>query len=172
MPTHTDAATAQIVYPAKNAAGRYIILTGTAALTAAVAAFATLSLGWAPWIMFMGWVAYFTRPNPVAGLQSFTCVVLGLALGSLAMIAVETLGPSLGGAALPAVVFAVACTVIATRGLPAFNNLLAYFIGLITVFAAHREPSPGTVVVLAAAVALGFIAGWVSQQIEAVTRPR
>ena len=172
MSATPNAARAEIVHPPKRATGTYILFTLTAALTAASAAFATASLGWAPWIMFMGWVAYFTRPNLADGLQSFACAVIGLTLGALATVAIGELSPILGPAALPAVVFTVACLVIAMRGLPALSNLLGYFIGLITFFAAHREPTAGTVATLAAAIAIGFTAGFVAQQIEAAIRKR
>jgi hypothetical protein len=168
MSTTANAERATVVYPQKGMAGTYIILTATAALAAALAAFVTLSLAWAPWIMFMGWVAYYTRPGPSNGLQTFVCVAIGLALGAIATIATGALSPALGAAALPTVVFVVACGVIATRGLPVLNNLLGYFIGLITFFAAHQEPGVGTIAALAAAVAIGFIAGLVSQQIQRV----
>ena len=161
---------AQVVYPPQSGAGTYILLTGTAALTAATAAFATLSLGWLPWVMFMGWVAYFTRPSPAGGLQTFVCVVAGLALGALATIAAGALSPAMGPAALPVVVFVVACAVIATRGMPALNNLLGYFIGLITFFAAHQEPGVGSVATLSATISVGFVAGFLSQKVEALFR--
>lgn len=167
MSTNATANHAKVVYPPKGQAGTYLLLTAVAALTAAIAAFASLSLGWAPWIMFMGWVAYFTRPTPTDGIQTFACVVIGLALGALATIAAGSLTPGLGTAALPVVMFAIACLVIATRGLPMLNNLLGYFIGLITFFAAHQAPSATTMGTLAAAAAIGFAAGFVSQRLQA-----
>jgi hypothetical protein len=166
MPTTANANRAEVVYPLKGRAGTYLILTVIGALTAAVAAFATLSLGWAPWIMFMGWVAFFTRPTVTSGLQTFACVAIGIALGAVATVTAGALAESFGPAALPIVVFAIACIVIAARGLPIFNNLLGYFIGLITFFAAHQEPAAATIGTLAAATAIGFAAGIVSQRLQ------
>ena len=59
-------------------------------------------------------------------------------------------------------VFIVALIVVGLRGLPVFNNLLGYFLGLVAWFAAHLEPSLEGLVQLAGASAIGSIAGWVS----------
>ena len=157
---------AQTAQLSRQASGAYLIGTLVPAVTAALAAFTTVSLGSAPWIMFMGWVAYFTRPNPKDGAQTFVCVAVGIALGALATLTTGALAPALGDFALPLVVFVVACLVIAARGLPVLNNLLGYFIGLITFFAAHREPSLVNLAVLAALAALGFGAGLLAMALD------
>jgi hypothetical protein len=147
--------------------GLYVGVTATAAFVAASAAGLSLMLAIPPWAMFMGWVAYFTRkPSPAEGLRTFSCILAGLSLGAVATIAAGALGPALGSLALPAVVFAIGFAVIATRGLPVLNNLLGYFIGLITFFAAHPEPTLNSVGELAGATGLGSLAGWAAQAIE------
>jgi hypothetical protein len=151
----------------KTGAGLYFALTLSAALVAAAAASASVALALPAWAMFMGWVAYFTRrPSAGEGLQSFVCILLGLSLGALATIAVGALAPSLGGFALPLVVLGIGTVVIATRGLPVLNNLLAYFIGMITFFAAHLEPELASIARLGGAAWLGCLAGWVVQSVE------
>lgn len=145
----------------------YILLTITAALTAAMAAQTSLLLALPPWAMFMGWVAYFTRrPSAAEGFQSWVCTLFGLCLGAVATLAMGLLGPVLGGVAFPLVVLCVALVVISTRGLPFLNNLLSYFIGLITFFAAHLEPELSTIARLGSATAIGAVAGWVVQAVE------
>lgn len=166
MSANSNISNVKIVYPPKNRIGSYAILTAIGASIAALAAFVALLLGWAPWIMFMGWVAYFTRPTPSDGLQTYICVVVGLALGAVAVLSAAALAPGLGAAALPIVVFAIACIVIGTRGLPIMNNLLGYFLGLITFFAAHMNPTAASIGALAAAIAIGFAAGILSQRIQ------
>jgi len=147
--------------------GLYVAFTATAAFVAALAASLSLMLAAPPWAMFMGWVAYFTRkPSLAEGLRTFACILAGLSLGAWATMAVGALGPALGSLVLPAVVFATGFAVIATRGLPLLNNLLGYFIGLITFFAAHPEPTLGSIGELAGATGLGSIAGWAAQAIE------
>ncbi len=59
---------------------------------------------------------------------------------------------------------------IAIRGVPVFNNLLGYFIGLITFFAAHLEPGLAAIAKLACAMALGSLAGWLAQKLESGIR--
>ncbi|WP_142781885.1 DUF1097 domain-containing protein [Agrobacterium sp. T29] len=152
-------------------AGLYIALTMTAALTAAVAAQSSLLLTLPPWAMFMGWVAYFSRrPSVREGFQSWVGAVIGLCIGAVAVTATGILTPTLGAFAFPIVVFCVALTVISTRGLPFLNNLLGYFIGLITFFAAHLEPELASIVKLGSATAIGSVAGWAVQTIEKKVR--
>lgn len=170
MSATPQAAHAERVYPPRRAAITYTLLTLVPAALAALAAFTTGTMGWAPWIMFMGWVGYFTRPSFREGLQTYVCMVIGLALGALATHAVGNLTPTVGQGALPSVVFAVACVVVAARGLPILNNLLGYFIGLITFFAAHPAPEVGAVVALSAAVGIGVLAGFSSQRLSALAK--
>jgi hypothetical protein len=151
--------------------GLYIMLTITAAIVAALAAFTSASVGLPPWAMFLGWVAYFTRqPSPVQGLQTFVCILFGLALGAAAVLSLSQLAPIIGPIALPIIVFAVGLIVIGTRGLRIFNNLLGYFIGLITFFAAHVEPALESLAGLASANAIGVFAGWTVQAAESRVR--
>ncbi|WP_017957201.1 DUF1097 domain-containing protein [Rhizobium leguminosarum] len=166
--SHETKTTASAVRSGSNSGtGLYIILTLTAALTAATAAQTSLLLTLPPWVMFMGWVAYFTRrPSAAEGFQSWVCTVLGLCVGAAAVLAVPLLAPTLGSVAFPVVVLCVALTVISTRGLPVLSNLLGYFIGLITFFAAHLEPEFSSIAKLGSATAIGSIAGWVVQTVE------
>jgi hypothetical protein len=154
-----------------TSAGLYIILTLTAAATAALAAQTSLLLALPPWAMFMGWVAYFTRrPSAREGFESWVCTIIGLCLGAAAATATGFLGPVLGSLSFPIVVLCVAVAVISTRGLPVLSNLLGYFIGLITFFAAHLEPELSSIAKLGGATAIGSIAGWVVQTIEKKVR--
>jgi hypothetical protein len=151
--------------------GLYVLFTITAALVAATAAHISLTLAIAPWAMFMGWVAYFTRtPSAAEGLRTFGCVVIGLILGAAATVTVGTLTPALGVLAFPVTVFCTALVVIAARSVPVLNNLLGYFIGLITFFAAHLEPGFLAIAELAGAVGLGSLAGWLAQKVESRIR--
>jgi hypothetical protein len=143
----------------------------TAATVAALAAFSSAAVDLAPWAMFLGWVAYFTRqPSPIQGLQTFVCILLGLALGAAAVILLGHLSPVLGSVALPIIVFGVAMIVIASRRLKYVNNLLGYFIGLITFFASHLEPDLVSIGRLGCANAIGLFAGWGVQAVEGQVR--
>ncbi|KAF1017412.1 MAG: hypothetical protein GAK31_00677 [Stenotrophomonas maltophilia] len=142
----------------------YALITVTAALTAAFAAAGALHAGWPVWTMFIGWIAFFTRGLTTRStVEDLGCVWLGLGIGAVAALAIGHLAPQLGATlAVPLVVLVVALCVVALRGLPVLNNLLGYFLGLVAWFAAHLEPSLAHVAELAAASALGSLAGWVS----------
>jgi hypothetical protein len=60
--------------PAPTSA-RFTMLTLAAALTAAMPATASASLGWPVWVMLMGWVAFFTRGHSASGaFFSYLCL--------------------------------------------------------------------------------------------------
>ena len=145
----------------------YALVTVSAALTAAIAAAGALHAGWPVWTMFIGWIAFFSRGlSTRSTFENLACVCLGLGIGALAALAISHLAPTLGPSlAVPLVVLVVALGVVALRGLPVLNNLLAWFLGLVAWFAAHLEPSLAHVGELAAASALGSLAGWISHRV-------
>ncbi|EJL21850.1 Protein of unknown function (DUF1097) [Caulobacter sp. AP07] len=150
-----------------NAAPRgplfFLGFTAIAAAVAATAAFASVALSLAPWAMFVGWVAFFTRaPSAREGAASLATVLLGLVFGVCAVLALGALAPILGKGAIVLVVFVVAMLVVSLRAAPVINNVLGYFLGLIAVFAAHLEPSLASLAELGGACALGSVAGWAS----------
>lgn len=136
--------------------------TAIAAAGATTAAVTSLLLGLAPWAMFIGWVAYFTRPTSwreggITGL----CLWLGVAVGALAALAVGAMTPVVGNPALTLalIVFPVAFFVVSMRMIPGINNLLAWFLGMIAFFAAHTEPSVIAIVELGGAGSIGILTG-------------
>ncbi|GLK80092.1 DUF1097 domain-containing protein [Methylopila turkensis] len=145
-----------------------LIFISVAAIVAACSAFASLTMGFAPWAMFVGWVAYFTRPISAAeGLKTGLCVWLGITLGAGAALALGALTPTLGQASIIPVVFVAASIVLAFRSTPPFENVLAWFLGLITFFASHLAPSLLSIAELCAAASLGIAAGWAAQRLQA-----
>jgi hypothetical protein len=99
-------------------------------------------------------------------LVNYAGVLAGIALGMAAAIAIAALSPWIGKLALPLVVFAVAMLVVSLRAAPIMNNLLAYFLGLVSFFAAHMEPSLETWVRLGGASAIGSVAAWASLEMQ------
>ena len=145
----------------------FIAFTLVAAATAAAAAYASVSLTLPIWAMFLGWVAYFTRGHSsVDGAVNLACLVLGLGFGMGAAVSLSVLVPALGTLAFAVVVFVVASIVVSLRALPPFNNVLAYFLGLIGFFAAHAEPTLADFSELAASGTLGSVAAWASQRMQ------
>lgn len=68
-----------------------------AAIVASTAAVASLQLGLAPWVMFIGWVAYFKRPTSAnQAVRTGLCVLGGLVFGAISVLAVQALTPIIG----------------------------------------------------------------------------
>lgn len=147
---------------------KFVGLTLIAATIAALAATMSAGIGWPVWAMFIGWVAYFTGGHsPLGALRSYICVAIGLALGTVAALSVGTLMPWLDFLAFGVVVFFVAILVVSLRAAPLLNNIPAYFLGLITFFAAHVPPSMMAFTELAAVSGLGAFAALVAHKLQA-----
>ena len=56
--------------------------------------------------------------------------------------------------------------VVSLRAVPVLNNLLCYFLGMITFFAHDQQPSLATFLTLGAAAAFGILAGWISHALQ------
>ncbi|HEX8469774.1 MAG TPA: DUF1097 domain-containing protein [Brevundimonas sp.] len=159
--------TNSISTPARQPALVFLAVGGIAAVTASAAATSSLALGFFPWAMFVGWVAWYTRPTSARqGVATWLCLLGGLAFGALAVMALRTLTPSLGIFALSAVVFVVALTVVSMRNLRLVDNIPAWFLGLIAFFASHMEPGVISVAELGATSAMGVGGGWLSMQLQ------
>jgi hypothetical protein len=140
---------------------RFFAISVVAALTAASATHVSTLVAVPAWAMFMGWVAYYTRGHSAHdGLVNYACLVLGIALGLLAVMAVGALAPTFGTYALPMVVLFIATLVVSLRAMPVFSNIPAYFLGLVTVFAAHAQPTLYTLAELGLAGTIGSFAAW------------
>jgi hypothetical protein len=146
---------------------KFNLLTVTAALVAAAAATTSAGLGWPVWAMFIGWVAFFTSDHSAKGaITSYICVALGIALGIIAAVGVGSLFPLIDYLAFGMVVFVVAIIVVSLRAAPLLNNIPAYFLGLITFFAAHLAPGLTAFVDLAAVSALGSVAAFIAYRLQ------
>ena len=148
--------------------GRFLTIGAIAGLVAAAAAYLSTVTAVPVWAMFMGWVAYFTRGHSGRdGLVNYLCLALGLLVGFGAAAALGALGPVLAGLTLPVVVFGVGLLVVSLRALPALNNVPSYFLGVISVFAAHAAPTLEAFAELGGASALGSIAAWLASTVQA-----
>lgn len=146
---------------------KFNIITLIAAVVAAVAATSSASLGWPVWAMFMGWVAFFTRGHSAKdAFCSYICLAAGITLGVGAVLAVGALIPVAGPLAFGIVVFVVAMIVVSLRIVAPVNNVPAYFLGLITFFAAHVEPSLIAVAELLSVSGLGSLAAWLASRLQ------
>jgi hypothetical protein len=146
---------------------QFTAITAAAAVTAAIAATTSASLGWPVWAMFMGWVAFFTRGHSAKEASySYLCLAAGIVMGTGAVLSVGALMPLMGPFAFGVVVFVVAMIVVTLRVAAPVNNIPAYFLGLITFFAAHVEPGLLAVSELLGVSSLGTFAAWLAHRVQ------
>ncbi|PHS30446.1 MAG: hypothetical protein COA95_09150 [Methylophaga sp.] len=146
---------------------QHLGFTSIAAISATIAATASSSLQFQVWAMFIGWVAYLTRGHNIkAGMVNLICVWLGIALGFIATLGFEILGPVMHEYTLPLMIFIVAMIVVSLRDLPILNNLLCYFLGLISVFASHSSPSILNILALIGPISIGAFAAWITVMLQ------
>lgn len=136
-------------------------------LVAACAAAVILQAGLFVWVMFLGWISYFTCGLTIKdGLVNFAGVLIGLMIGLGAGTVLSLLGPEPSLFEQVSVIFGVAMVVLSFRFLPSVNNLLAFFLGLVTFFAAHTEPTLSALLPLAAASGIGAAAGAAAHKLQ------
>lgn len=145
----------------------FVLFTLLAAASAALAAWSSAALALEVWVMFAGLIAWFSRPASWRqGVFSMLCLWLGIGLGALSHVAMSLLSPKLGPLALPLVVFCVAIITVGLRETPVVNNTLAWFLGMVTFYAAQMTLSSETFAHLCCATAIGGLAGWVCQALH------
>lgn len=150
-----------------HARGKFILWTLIASVVAAFAAWLSAALSLEVWIMFAGFIAWFTRPTSLRhSVSAMLCLWLGVAIGALSYRVTGALTPPLGHLALPAVVFLVAILIVGLRGHTILGNMLAWFLGMVTFFAAEFELAAAAFAHLAAATAIGGAAGYACQALN------
>jgi hypothetical protein len=146
---------------------QFVLFTLIAAVVATLAAWSSAALRLEPWVMFTGFIAWFTRPTSSReGVNSVICLWLGIGLAAAAHTATAALASSIGGLALPVIVFLVAIVVVGLRTTKIVDNMLSWFLGLVAFFAADLQPSLEAFVHLGGASAIGGFAGWTCQALN------
>jgi Protein of unknown function (DUF1097) len=172
MAQHIHSATAPApATPAAHATtsspGRFVRFTLIAAVIAAAAAFLSEAVGLHAWAMFVGWVAWFTRPtSALHGVHAVISLWAGMVLAVVGHFIVAFLSPAIGVAALPAAVFVLASVAVGMRTTPVLNNMLAWFVGLVAFFALHPEHILTGLFTLIAASTVGAGAGYACQRLQ------
>lgn len=147
---------------------RFLAFGAAAGVVAAAAAHISTLAAVPVWAMFMGWIAWFTRGHSARdGLVNWICLAIGIGIGFGAAALLGLLAPVLGDFALPFVVFAVAISVVSTRILPVLSNIPGYFLGVVSVFAAHAAPTLAAFAELGGASAVGSLAAWLASTVQA-----
>ncbi|WP_420142142.1 DUF1097 family protein, partial [Sphingomonas sp.] len=111
--TRTQPATTPPAQSHPRRPGQFALWTVIAAVVAAFAAWLSAALALEVWIMFAGFIAWFTRPTSLAScLSSMLCLWFGIGLGALSSLATGALLPPLGDLALPIIVFLAAILIV------------------------------------------------------------
>lgn len=147
--------------------GKFILWTLIASVVAAFAAWLSAGLSLEVWVMFAGFIAWFTRPTSLKNsAAAMLCLWLGIAIGAVSHIVTGALIPSLDHMALPAVVFLVAILIVGLRTHGILGNMLAWFLGMVTYFAAELDLAVASFMHLALATAIGGLAGYTCQALN------
>jgi hypothetical protein len=96
---------------------------------------------------------------------------LGLGLGAGASTANEALVPAFGMFALPLVVFLATLLVVGLRATRVVSNMLAWFVGMVTFFAAQAKPSVESSLPLLVASLVGGLAGFLCHTVAPRLEP-
>jgi uncharacterized membrane protein YgaE (UPF0421/DUF939 family) len=147
--------------------GKFILWTVIASAVAAFAAWLSAALTLEVWVMFAGFIAWFTRPTTLTNsLAAMLCLWLGLAVGAASGVVTGVLIPSLGHLALPLVVFLVALLIVGLRTQHVTGNMLAWFLGMVTWFAAEFDMTAVSFLHLTGATTIGGLAGYTCQALN------
>lgn len=143
------------------------IIAGESAVASVAATLCVLVLGVPVWVMFVGWISYFTRGFTLRqGVLNLASVWVGLLLGIGAALLMAGLNPFFGSYTISVVVMLVAMIALSLAKMPLINNLLGFFLGLVTYFASHLAPSLAAFTELAVATTLGAIAAWLAHTLQ------
>lgn len=146
---------------------KFILWTVIASIVAAFAAWISAILALEVWVMFAGFIAWFTRPTTLANsLSAMLCLWLGLAIGVAAGVLTGALIPLFGHLALPLVVFMVAIVIVGLRTHKIAGNMIAWFLGMVTWFAAEFDITSASFIHLFGATAIGGLAGYTCQALN------
>ncbi|NNU35995.1 DUF1097 domain-containing protein [Rhizobium sophorae] len=146
---------------------KFILWTVIASVVAAFAAWLSAALNLEVWVMFIGFIAWFTRPTSVRNSSAaMLCLWLGIAVGAVSHIMTGALFPLLDHMALPAVVFLVAILIVGLRTHSIVGNMLAWFLGMVTYFAAELDLAVASFMHLAIATGIGGFAGYTCQALN------
>ncbi|MDQ0143279.1 DUF1097 domain-containing protein [Cupriavidus necator] len=147
--------------------GTFHGITLIGAVVAAVTTFLTLAAALPAWAMFLGWVGFNASAQTTReGVANLAAFLLGIVFGAATGLLIAWLTPRFGDLSTPLAVFGDVVLVLSLRALPRINNPLAYFLGLISFFAAGQPPSLRLLAALAAAGVLGAIGAGIANVLQ------
>jgi hypothetical protein len=137
-------------------------------IVAAFAIFTSNQLTIPAWVIFVGWVSYFVFVTNIK--ESFLCffhLVVGLFLAASVMICAKYLNVHFPNIALLIIVFVLAASLTFFESFKHFNNIPAYYIGMIVLFASAKPPILSVLFELSYTIAIGIFLGFLTVSVRA-----
>ena len=124
----------------------------------AVAVSVSFAAHWPTWVMFIAWVSYYIFGKTWrSSVISFVQILLGVSMGLLIQLTTAFLRNLTGNLSLPVSVFFFIGSMPYIMKVKTFNNIPAWFLGLIVFFGIHPPIAPEALMELLAPIAGGFI---------------
>jgi hypothetical protein len=129
----------------------------------AIAVSVSFALAWPTWVMFIAYVSYYIfGRNLRNSFSAFFQIVLGVAMGVFIQLTGTFLGAYIGQFGFPVAVFIFIGLLPLIALSKNFNNIPAWFLGLIIFFGIHPAIAPIPLSQLAIPIVAGFIFAWLN----------
>jgi hypothetical protein len=127
----------------------------------ALAIWVSNTFGLPAWVLFIGWVAYYSFGKaPLKAVNSFLLILAGIVLAMLVQYTGVWLTGYFQNLGFPVAVFFLVGFLGVIKSVKGINNLLAYFLGMIAFFGAHLSAGVSALFQLGIPLALGFMFAW------------
>lgn len=118
---------------------------------------------WPTWVMFIAWVSFYIFGRSVrASVFAFFQILLGILMGLLIQVTGTFFTPFIGALGLPVAIFIFIGSLAYISKIKNFNNIPAWFLGLIVFFGIHPEIAPVPLLKLIVPIVCGFVLAWLN----------
>ncbi|THD31491.1 MAG: DUF1097 domain-containing protein [Flavobacterium johnsoniae] len=115
------------------------------------------------WILFLGWTSYFLFGQKTKSFfYVYTQQLIGVLLAILIIYLGNFLSERLGSQWFHCSVFVILFSVFYVTKLKVFNDLTAYFLGMIIWFGLATDPTLEKILIVAVTLFTGFLSGWIN----------
>jgi hypothetical protein len=130
---------------------------------AAFAVFISNTFELISWALFLSWACYFIfGPQMRDSILAYLQILIGVGIGVGLITTTIAFEPHLGEWTLIILVFFLAGGLTFMELVEPFNNIPAYYVGMIIVFASGLVPNIETVSQLTLPITIGFSLGWIT----------
>lgn len=135
----------------------------TMGLISAIAVFISSYFQLPIWVLFMAWVSYYLFDmNLKSALTIFTQQVLGILIAIIIQYGGTELKALVGDFGFPIIIFIIMSGVFYISKLKHFNNIPAYFLGMIVWFGSSTPYSINRFLLLGITLIMGYIFAWIN----------